>query len=71
MKKFLMTIAIMAVSACMMAACGNKSANTGEASGEAAVEAADDNSPAMQLLNSVPFRLTTTIRKCAKLSPSL
>ena len=55
MKKFLMTIAIMAVSACMTAACGNKSANTGEASGEAAVESADDNSPAMQLLNSVPF----------------
>ena len=55
MKKLLMTIAIMAVSACMTAACGNKSANTGEASGEAAVESADDNSPAMQLLNSVPF----------------
>ena len=48
-----MTIAILAVSACMMAACGNKSANN--AGGEAAVEAVDDNSPAMKLLNSVPF----------------
>lgn len=53
MKKSVMTIAILAVSACMMAACGNKSANN--AGGEAAVEAVDDNSPAMKLLNSVPF----------------
>ena len=50
-----MTIAIMTISVYMMAACGNKNANNAEASGEAAVEAVDDNSPAMQLLNSVPF----------------
>ena len=55
MKKSLMTIAIMGVSVCMMASCGNKSVNNAEAAGEAAVEVADDNSPAMQLLNSVPF----------------
>ena len=53
MKKSLMTIAIMAASVCMMASCGNKSAN---ASGEAGAEAAaDETSPAMELLNSVPF----------------
>ena len=54
MKKSLMIFAIMAVSVCMMAACGNKNAKN-EAAGEFAVEASDDNSPAMQLLNSVPF----------------
>ena len=54
MKKSLMTIGIFAMSVCMMAACGNKSANNA-ADGVAAVEANDDNSPAMQLLNSVPF----------------
>lgn len=54
MKKSLMIFAIMAVSVCMMAACGNKNAKN-EAAGESAVEAIDDNSPAMQLLNSVPF----------------
>ena len=53
MKKSLMTIAIMAASVCMMASCGNKNAN---AAGEAGAEAAaDENSPAMELLNSVPF----------------
>lgn len=47
-----MTIAILAVSACVMAACGNKNANS--TTGEAVVEAQED-SPAMKLLNSVPF----------------
>lgn len=54
MKKLFFSIAILATSLCVMASCGNKSANN--AGGEAAVEeVADDNSPAMQLLNSVPF----------------
>ena len=53
MKKSLMTIAIMAVSVCMMAACGNKSANN--EGGEAAAVEANEDSPAMKLLNSVPF----------------
>ncbi len=55
MKKLFLSIVIMATSVCMMASCGNKAANTGTEGAEAAVEAADDNSPAMQLLNSVDF----------------
>ena len=55
MKKLFLSIAILTTSVCMMASCGNKAANTGSESAEAAVEAADDNSPAMQLLNSVDF----------------
>ena len=56
MKKVLFLLSMTAVFM-TMTACGNKSANAagGEATGEAAVEAIDDNSPAMKLLNSVPF----------------
>ena len=56
MKRVLFLLSMTAVFM-TMTACGNKSANAagGEATGEAAVEAIDDNSPAMKLLNSVPF----------------
>lgn len=52
MKKVLFSIAILAVAA-TMTACGNKSAQNAESAGEATEVNAD--SPAMRLLNSVPF----------------
>ena len=63
MKKSLMTIAIFAASACVMASCGGKGANTANASTNSAnatstdaVEVTyEDDGRAMDLLNSVPF----------------
>ena len=52
MKKVLFSFAILAVAA-MMTACGNKSAQNAESTGE--TTEANDDSPAMRLLNSVPF----------------
>ena len=51
MKKLLFSLAILATTT-VMAACGNKSVHNAESTSEA--EASDD-SPAMRLLNSVPF----------------
>lgn len=52
MKKALFSIVILAFAA-TMTACGNKSAQNAESTGAAAE--ANDDSPAMRLLNSVPF----------------
>ena len=56
MKKALFSFAI-AVAATALVACGGKSANNaeGEATTTEEAAAASDESPAMQLLNSVPF----------------
>lgn len=62
MKKSILTFAILAASGCVMASCGNKSANTSNAStgshaanSEAAIATIEDDGRAMDLLNSVPF----------------
>ncbi|MBQ9677088.1 MAG: HEAT repeat domain-containing protein [Prevotella sp.] len=52
MKKVLFSFAILALAA-TMTACGNKSAQNAESAGE--VAEVNDDSPAMRLLNSVPF----------------
>ena len=52
MKKVLLNFAVLAVAA-TMTACGNKPAQNAESTSEATE--ANDDSPAMRLLNSVPF----------------
>ena len=55
MKKVLLSFAVLAVAA-TMTACGNKTAQNAESTSEASeATEANDDSPAMRLLNSVPF----------------
>lgn len=55
MKKVLLSFAVLAVAA-TMTACGNKAAQNAESTSEASeATEANDDSPAMRLLNSVPF----------------